>query len=341
MSLEVVIAGFLWLSLLLFALAGGADFGGGMWTLLARGERKEEQARLVDRALGPIWEVNELWIIVAVVILWTSFTDAFVAYGIALFVPLTLVLAGILVRGAFLVFQEQAEYSPTQRAFEIFGRIFGAVSFVSPFFFGMTAGAIASGDLRVEDEQPLTGYFDPWLGPFPLVVGLLALATCAYLAAVYLTLEARGSPPLQELFRRRGIASGATLGVLGLIVLPITYSYAPYMWRGIVQLPGLAFMAIAAFALVASVVLLYWRRFWWARTAAIAQVVAVFGAWASAQYPYLIVPDVTIFSAASPRSVLVAMLILSVFYVIVLGPALALLFSLFKRHPASGGEGER
>lgn len=348
MSIEVLVAGALVLALLLFALAGGADFGGGIWTLVARGERGDREALLVDRAIGPVWEANELWIVVAIVILWVGFTEAFVAYGIVLFVPLILVLAGILVRGAFFAFQhEETGYHANERSFKLFGKVFGAVSIVSPLFFGMTAGAIASGKLGLDEAPPgagrfavgtpTDGYLQSWLGPFPLAIGVLAVLTCAYLSAVYLTVEAANDPELQGIFRRRSIISGIGLAVLGAVAFPIAALEAPYLWRGVTQLPGLALMLAAAAFLLLSIILLYRRSFWWARTTAILEVVAVFGAWAASQYPYLLVDDITIFSAASPRSSLVALLILSFFYAAVLGPSLALLLALFKRSPAGGG----
>jgi cytochrome d ubiquinol oxidase subunit II len=345
MTLAIWVAGALMTALLLFALAGGADFGGGIWTLLARGENAEEQARLVDRAIGPMWEANELWIVVATAILWVGFTDAFVVVGIALYVPLILVLAGILIRGAFFAFQHEAEYLPSQAAFILFGKVYGSVSLVSPFFFGAAAGTIASGRLRFDSAPPdagrfatgtpADGYLQAWLGLFPLTVGLLAVLTCAYLAAVYLTMEAEEGSPLQELFRRRGIVSGLGLTVLGIVALPIARADAPYLWRGVTQFPGLGFMALAALALLGSLALLYLRRYWWARTAAILEVAAVFAAWGWSQYPYLVVPDITLQSAASPDSILVALLVLSFFYAAILGPSLALLIYIFKRHPSN------
>src|SRR3954454_2496751 len=137
------------LSILLFALAGGADFGGGVWTLLARrGERDREQRKLVDRAIGPIWEVNELWIVVSTVILWTVFTPAFSAYGTALFTPFVLAIAGVLLRGAFFALHIESEEAP--RAYAFFGEVFGSMSVITPFFLGLAAGAIASGRLRLD-----------------------------------------------------------------------------------------------------------------------------------------------------------------------------------------------
>ena len=339
MPFDVILAGALGLSILLFALTAGADFGAGLWSLLARrGERGREQQQLVERAIGPIWEANELWVVVSTVILWTAFTPAFAAYGLSLFTPFVLAIAGILLRGAFLAFRIEAQ-EEAPGAYKWFGEIFGSMSIITPFFLGTAAGAIASGRLRLNEEGlPVDGYFQPWLGPFPIIVGVLGVATCAYLAAIYLTLDASDNEPLQEDFRLRGIVAGVVLGALGAIALPITRSDASYMWEGISGGPGLALMAVAALALIVSVGLLFLRRYWFARLAAIVQVMAVFGAWAVAQYPYLLVPDITIQDAASPRPVLIAMSILVVFYV-VLGPALWFLFRLFKSRP-SGREEE-
>ena len=352
--LEVAVAGTMALALLLFALAGGADFGGGMWAFVAPRDRAEQEAKLVDRAIGPVWEVNELWIVVALVILWSGFPSVFAVYGISLFVPLVLVLVGIVLRGGLFAFQEHAEYAPVRRAFVIFGKAFGAVSVVAPFFFGMAAGTIASGRLRFVSEQegggfavgrPAGGYFEPWFGPFPILCGFLAVALCLFLSATYLTLEADNLPELRAAYRRRGIFTGTILGLLGTAVLPVMAFDASYLWGSLRQFPAIIFMVAAALALISSLILLYLARYWWARTLAITHVVSIFAAWAFAQYPYLLVPDITISAAASPRPVLVALLVLSFFYAAVLGPSLALLLYIFKRHTSeaqgsAGAEGE-
>jgi cytochrome bd ubiquinol oxidase subunit II len=341
MPFDVILAGALGVSILLFALAGGADFGAGLWSLFARrGERATEQQQLIERSIGPLWEANELWVVVSTVILWSAFSPAFSAYGTALFIPFVLAIAGILLRGAFLAFRiEAGEEAPG--AYRFFGEIFGSMSIVTPFFLGTAAGAIASGRLRLnENELPVDGYLQPWLGPFPIIVGLLGVATCVYLSAIYPTLDAADNEPLQEDFRIRGIIAGVVLGVLGVVAMPITRFDAPYMWEGLYpEGLGSALMIVAALSLVTSLVLIFLRRYWFARAAAIMQVVAVFCAWAVAQYPYLLVPDITIQDAASPRPVLVAMSILIVAYVVVLGPSLWFLFRLFKSRP-SGKEEE-
>ncbi len=342
--LEALGAAAMAFALLLFAVSGGADFGGGIWTFLARGPTAAGEAQLIDRAIGPVWETNELWIVVAFVIMWSGFPSVFSAFGIALFVPLMLVLVGIMLRGAAFSFQEHAEFAPFRGAFMAFGRAYGAVSAISPFFFGLAAGAIASGRMRFESAgpnadrfavgQPAGGYFEPWLGPFPLMCGVLALVICAFLSAVYLTVEAQNEPEFRRLYRRRGLVTGTALGLLGLVVLPVMSFDASYLWSEIWRFPSVLFMGAAVATLAATLALLFVERFWWARTAAIAHVTAIFCAWASAQFPYLLVPDISIYEASSPRPVLVALLVLSFVYAAVLGPSLALLLYLFKRRSA-------
>jgi cytochrome d ubiquinol oxidase subunit II len=336
MSLEVLLAGALMLSIILFALTAGADFGGGLWNLLSWGEQGEEQRELIDEAIGPIWEANELWVVGAIVIIWTAFPPAFAAYGIALFIPFILGLAGIVVRGAFFAFRHEAQENIPQRAYEVFGRVFGGASAITPIFFGMAAGAIASGAIRLENGIPATGYVQSWLSPFPIIVGLLALAICVYLAAVYLTMEPGADEQLQEDFRLRGLIASGAVAVLGPITLVLAATNATYIWRGLTGGLGLALMVVAVLFLVASAALLFFRRYRLAQAAAVAHVVAAFCAWGVAQYPYMLVPDITIYSAAAPASVLVAELIVIVFSAVVLGPFLVYLFRLFKQGERSG-----
>ena len=113
---------------------------------------------------------------------------------------------------------------------------------------------------------------------------MLALVTCAYLAAFYLTMEAIGNEPLQEDFRRRGLIACAVLGVLGPAALPVARLDAPYMWESLSRVPVIVFFGVASLALAASFVFMYTRRYGLARAAAILEVVAIFGAWASAQF---------------------------------------------------------
>ena len=121
----VAIAGLTLLAgLSMYAVFAGADFGGGVWDLFATGPRKEEQRSAIARAMGPVWEANHVWVIFLIVVLFTAFPRGFAALSIGLFGPLSLVLLGIVLRGAAFVFRAHDEGAPReQRLFEVVFKI--------------------------------------------------------------------------------------------------------------------------------------------------------------------------------------------------------------------------
>jgi cytochrome d ubiquinol oxidase subunit II len=314
-------------ALVCYALFAGADFGGGIWDLLASGPRKREQRALIEQAIGPIWEANHVWLVLAVVALFTGFPVAFAAICTTLFVPLTLLVLGIALRGAAFTFR--AYGADRDRVQARWGLVFSASSVLAPLLLGASVGAIVSGRLRVApDGMPLSPP-GAWLGPFPAVVGLFACALFAFLAAVYLTVEASGE--LQEDFRRRALASGAAVfaGAMGAAVL--SRSEAPLVLQGLSSrgwsLPlHLATAAAAGTAFGA----LYARRYRVARLAAAAQVGLIVAGWGGSQYPYLLVPDLTLASASAPRQTQVLLLGALGLGALTLLPSLWLLFRVFK-----------
>src|SRR6266566_227505 len=111
--LEVIVAIFILSSLIVYALMGGADFGGGMWDLLAFGPRARRQREIIADAIGPIWEANHVWLILVIVLLFTGFPRAFAAMMTALNIPITAMLIGIVLRGSAFVFRK---YDSTEDA---------------------------------------------------------------------------------------------------------------------------------------------------------------------------------------------------------------------------------
>src|SRR5579862_9383402 len=149
--LELIVAIFILLSLILYALMGGADFGGGMWDLLATGPRAKLQRKAVAEAIGPIWEANHVWLILVIVLLFTGFPRGYSAMMTALDIPLTAMLIGIVLRGAAFAFRKyDSQAEAAQRRWSV---VFGAASFFAPFCQGITLGALATGRIRVENGQ--------------------------------------------------------------------------------------------------------------------------------------------------------------------------------------------
>lgn len=324
--LEFACGVILLLGVMLYAVLGGADFGGGVWDFLARGRRAEQQREVIAHAIGPIWEANHVWLIFVIVLVFTIFPPVFAAISVALYIPLSLALLGIVFRGAAFIFRTPArDVSYMGGAWD---RVFAIASTVTPVFFGMAAGAVASGQIRVEDGVVTSDLWRTWLAPFPLAVGLLALATCAYLAAVYLTLETTGE--LQEDFRQRALGAGVVFALLATIALILSRAGAPEIWAGLTGGAGLVVLAAGVFLALLSGWAVWTRRFRLARGSAVGEVALLLTGWALAQYPFLVVPDLTVTNAASSPAMMRASLVVFGLGALVLLPSLWFLFHVFK-----------
>src|SRR6266567_3763835 len=190
MILTYTILILLWLALIAYAVLGGADFGGGIWDFFAFGQEAERQRRLIGQALGPVWEANHVWLIFLIVGLFTLFPPAFEALSIALFFPLGLALIGIVLRGAAFIFRYYAMDAKGPFAYA-WGWVFSISSFMTPYFLGAAAAAVASGQLDAVEGSVQVNLGSAWTTPFALAIGAMAVALCSTLAAVYLTVEAK------------------------------------------------------------------------------------------------------------------------------------------------------
>jgi cytochrome bd ubiquinol oxidase subunit II len=286
-------AAILFVAVLLYALLGGVDFGGGVWILFARGRRAPAQRETIARAIGPIWEVSHVWLIFLVVLALVAFRRAFPALAVALAIPVSLALLGIVLRGAIYVVHGRSRGAGRGT----WDRLFAIASASTPVFFGVAAGAAASGQIRIVDGVVVSDRWTTWMAPFPLAVGGIALALCAYLAAVYLTLATAGE--LQEDFRVRALASGLAFAALAAIALPIARDGAPLVWRGLMA-EAMVFVPLGVGLALLSGWAVFVRAYRLGSVAAAAEVVLLLAGWARAQYPYLIVPDLTVHGAVSP-----------------------------------------
>jgi cytochrome d ubiquinol oxidase subunit II len=335
-TLPHLVAGVMVLSLNMYVLLGGADFGGGVWDFFARGEKRDEQRALIADAIGPIWEANHVWLILVVVLLFSCFPTAFAHLATELHVPLTIMLVGIVLRGSAFTFRTyDSQQDAVQRRW---GRIFSVASLLTPVVLGVCLGAVASGavPLRTASEVaqlPFSARFvDPWSSTlFPWAVGLLTLLLFAFLAASYLTVEAPQGP-LREIFRRRALQSQGALLLAALATLLIARAENPLLFEGLTRgRAAPAMHAVTVGAAATSIWALTSRHFQLARLAAAAQATFFLWGWAWTQFPWLIPPDRTITSLAAPRVTL--QLILGVLGVgtAILLPSFVYLFRVFKR----------
>ena len=350
MSLETIIAGVMVASLVLYALLGGADYGGGVWDLFAFGRRAREQRALIADAISPVWEANHVWLILVIVVLFTAFPPAFATIATALHIPITLLLIGIVLRGTAFTFRTyDVQRDDVQRRWSL---VFSIASIITPILLGTILGAIASGTIRVENGALASGFFSSWLAPFPFAVGFFALALFAFLAAVYLTVEAEQrelsvqtpeseshsqrrneSEPrkLSEDFRLRALLAGVAVGLLALTVFILAGTGAPTVRAGISRTRwALGLHLFTAIFAVSAFLTLLTRRYRLARLCAAAQVTLILLGWALAQYPNLIEPDITITSAAAPQITLQLLLAALAAGALLLFPSYYYLIRVFK-----------
>lgn len=328
MSLEVLVAGMLVASLTIYALLGGADYGGGVWDLFAGGKRAKEQRDLIAHAIGPIWEANHVWLILALVILFVAFPKANAAISTALHIPLTIMLVGIVLRGTTFTFRSyDSKKDSVQKRWSL---IFSISSVITPIFLGIIVGAIASGQIIYEKGVLKNGFFGSWLALFPFAVGIFTLVLFAFLAAVYLTVEAE-SKELQDDFRRRALISGISLGGLAMVVFFLAKEGSPRVYEGLwSSWYALPLHALTAIFAVGALVSLWQRKYHSARIFAAGQVIFIIWGWAVSQFPFMVEPNITIQSAAAPPMTLQllagALIVGSIF----LFPVIYYLFRIFK-----------
>lgn len=327
MSKADVAAVILWTGATLYAVFGGADFGGGFWDLIAGDAKKGERPRArIQRSLTPVWEANHVWLIFILVVLWTAFPEAFGALMSTLYVPLALAAVGIVLRGAGFAFRKSIESLQARRAM---GAAFALSSVLTPFFMGTVVGAVAAGNVPAEGNGDA---FSSWLAPLPLLTGALFVATGAYLAAVFLVADSHraGDGEMEDYFARRALVTGLAAGALAVAGLFALHADARYAFDRLVAegLPLVIASALCGLAVLAQLARGARRGL---RPLAIGAVVAVIWGWGVAQFPYLLPTSLKISESAAPGPTLDSVLIVFGIAAIVVLPSLGLLYWLSQK----------
>ena len=324
-------------SVTLYAVLGGADFGGGLWDLLAGTTAGGRAPRdLIDESITPVWEANHVWLVFDLVIFWTAFPHAFAAAMTTLALPIWLAVAGIVLRGAGFAFRKEITGLGQQRAA---GAAFAFSSLVTPFFMGTVVGAIATGAVPGNASHASLA---AWTSPTALLSGFLFVAACGYLAAVYLIVEAarRSDRAMQAYFTRRAQAVAVVSGALSLAALAALHGSNPALYD---RLTGraLPLMVLAGICGLAVLTLLTAGRLTGVRGIAALGVAAVIWGWGVAQYPVLLPgTTVTLSNAGAPNDTLVAIVVLAIVAMLLIGPAFVLLYALQSRRLLAASEHE-
>ncbi len=322
-----LVAAVLLLAAAAYACAGGTDYGAGFWDLTAGGAERGKRPRwLIDHAMAPVWEVNNVWLIFVFVIMWTGFPEFFQTVFSAMWLPLALAAVGILLRGAGFALRK-----PTRRLAgrRVYGAVFAVSSLLTPYFLGAAVGGIASGRAAPGTEPSAHA----WSNPTSVLFGLLAVTGTAMLGAVFLAADARRfeAPDLYAYFRRRAAGALAAVAALAVVALFITHGDAPHLWHGLTHGAGLLFLSTAALATLTTAWLLLRASGAWSRVSAVAMVASAVIAWGMAQRPYLIPGSLTVAQGAGAPTTLGWLMVVTLVAAVLVFPAVALLYWLDTR----------
>jgi cytochrome d ubiquinol oxidase subunit II len=312
----------------LYVVLAGADFGAGFWQLTAGAGKKGEEVREhAHRSMSPVWEANHVWLIFVLTVLWTAYPVAFGSIASTLSVALFVAGLGIVFRGAAYALRSGTTGGREQRRVDT---AFALSSLLTPFALGAALGGVAS--RRVPVGNAAGHLFSSWLNPTSLAIGVMGVATGTYLAAVYLSADARrlGEADLERRFRARALGAGVVTGALAVAGIVVLHSDAHRLYAGLVEGEGLPALVVSALAGLATLVLVYTRRFELARYGAVVAVGAIVAGWGLAQYPNLL-PGLTVRQAAASHEVLVAVVIAVLVGAALLFPSLGTLFRLVLR----------
>ncbi|MFD7443316.1 cytochrome d ubiquinol oxidase subunit II [Streptomyces sp. NPDC059909] len=324
MTLAGLIAFVLLLAVAAYACAGGTDYGAGFWDLFAGGAERGKRPRwLIDHAMAPVWEVNNVWLIFIFVVMWTGFPVMFQTVFSAMWLPLALAAVGMVLRGAGFALRKPTRRLARRR---VYGAVFAIASLLTPFFLGAAVGGIASGRVAPGTEASA----DAWSNPTSIFFGLLTVAATAFLGAVFLSADAErfDTPDLVGYFRRRALGTLVVVVLLGVAAFAVTRGDAPHVWHGLTHGAGLAFAMVAAVCALGTGWLLLRASGRWSRYTAVGMVAAAVFAWGFAQRPYLIPKSLTVQEAAGDPTTLKWLAFVTLVAVILVFPAVFFLYWL-------------
>src|SRR5258705_266196 len=208
------------IGLAFYTVLAGADFGAGFWQLIAgKGKQADESRDHAYHAMAPVWEANHVWLIFVLTVVWTAYPIAFGSIASTLSIPLFIAGIGIVLRGGAYALRAGTATTREQRSLD---SVVAVSSILTPFALGTVIGALASEQVHV--GNPGGSLVTSWLNPTSITIGVLAVASSAYLAAVFLSGDAarESRHALADRFRARVLAAGLAAGavaIAGLIVL--------------------------------------------------------------------------------------------------------------------------
>jgi cytochrome d ubiquinol oxidase subunit II len=327
-----LIVGFIGASLLLYVLLGGSDFGAGILELLPVGRLREAQKEVVNRAMGPVWEANHMWLVLVVVILFMGFPAIFTTLMIALHVPMLALLAGIVVRGAAFTFRhyDAVREVRTQR---IYTWLFGLSSLWSALWLGIIAASLNRGIIDPAARGIWAAWYAPWWGLYPLAVGVFVACIYFFLASIFLVGETE-VPELKRRFLRLAAWGNGLVVLAGGLVFAASLGERKNLPAAFLQAPmNLTVVVLATLLFVVLWFFVAKRRTMVVRIVASGQVALILLGWYVLYAPNALNTaqgPLSFYDTAAPpatlRQLVLALLVGSAF----IFPSLFYLFRVFK-----------
>jgi cytochrome d ubiquinol oxidase subunit II len=326
------------LTITAYSVAGGVDYGAGIWDLLAgRGAIADRARVLIDHAMAPVWEANNVWLVLSIVLCWTGFPLLFQSVFASLYPLFAVALLALVLRGAFFAFRHVWSGARGRRRT---GIVFGLSSVLAPFFFAAVLGAIASG--RVAAGGPNITVWQASFNPTSLSFGVVSLAATAFIGANFLVADARRyrMPDMVEYFRRRAFIATLALIAAGSVALIVLALENRQQVAAMVIGSGTPF-ALVTVILTPVVGFMHWRgTLRWHRLLSVVVVGSLVFAWGFAQSPYLLPGQLTIAQSAAPLGTEVLLSAVALLVVVLILPSLGLLVYLDQRSALESPKGE-
>jgi cytochrome bd ubiquinol oxidase subunit II len=329
--LEVVII-FLLVSIYLYCLLGGADFGAGILEFTSSKKTKQDTQDLVTKAMAPIWEANHMWLIITVVILFMGFPTIYTQISTSLSIPLVLLLVGIVLRGTAFTFRHYDAIKDDSQI--VYSRVFAISSVMVSFFFGLIVGAIISGKIPQNPTTFPESYIFPWLNLFSISVGLFICSLFAFIAAVFLISETT-KPAIRSIFISKSKKANIASVITGLMVFGFAiFDNIDFTERFFSNPVSIVLIILATASLPLLWKIIEKGLVWPSRMLVAAQLLFIIGAFYSVYFPVVIRfndgNEATLLNSAAPEVTLQVLgwaLVIGSFFIF---PALFYLFKVFK-----------
>ncbi|WP_316802814.1 cytochrome d ubiquinol oxidase subunit II [Pedobacter nototheniae] len=246
--MEYVVIIFLCLAILLYFLLGGADFGAGIIELFTSTKNRSKTRKTMYQAIGPVWEANHMWLIIAIVILFVGFPHIYTTMSVYLHIPLAIMLIGIIARGTAFVFRHYDAVKDDMQW--LYNRIFRYSSFVTALFLGIIAGSVISGHIDTSATDFVSAYVYSWLNWFSISVGLFTVALCGFLAAIYLIGETKDAHDKKRFIKKAEFMNIAAVVFGAMVFIAALKEDVPLVDWVFKNTVGLSAVVLASLSLV-------------------------------------------------------------------------------------------